>query len=59
MRRVTKQEIEEAKELNLGFCTQCEEWTGECVEPDARNYECPDCNSPTVVGFETLLFEVL
>jgi len=36
-----------------GYCRTCQEVTrwGDC-EPDAREYECPDCGEKTVYGLE-------
>lgn len=40
---------------NIGFCRKCDaEVDG--VEPDARNYECPECGEMEVFGAEELLF---
>ncbi len=35
-----------------GVCTVCRDWTADCVEPDARKYECPDCGERSVYGAE-------
>ncbi len=41
---------------NLGLCVKCGyEQSG--VEPDARGYECDDCEEPTVYGAEELLLQ--
>lgn len=47
-------EIEEASEDNLGWCTNCKEWTHYSCEPDARKYECPECERNTVYGAEEM-----
>ena len=39
----------------LGWCTQCEDFTRECTEPDARKYNCPICEEMTVYGAEEAL----
>jgi Zn finger protein HypA/HybF involved in hydrogenase expression len=44
--------IEEAMESNQGWCTTCQEWTNDCVEPDARKYKCEVCGERTVFGAE-------
>jgi hypothetical protein len=38
---------------NDGYCSHCNSITKEGgVEPDAKNYSCPDCNNPTLMGIE-------
>lgn len=44
----------ECGEEYLGFCRACEAETDQ-VEPDARNYKCPDCGQFEVFGAEELL----
>jgi hypothetical protein len=42
---------------SVGFCKACgAEAHG--VEPDARNYECEECEAPEVSGAEELLMEM-
>lgn len=53
-RTFTIEEIEEAMECGLGFCTSCGAMKGFC-EPDARNYECDDCGEMAVYGAEELV----
>lgn len=43
-------EAVEAGEDLMGWCPDCEDWTRDMTEPDARGYECPDCGSHTVIG---------
>jgi uncharacterized Zn finger protein len=38
----------------LGLCRECGSVT-ECVEPDARNYQCPACSAMEVFSLEELL----
>ena len=38
-----------------GFCTNCKDFTRECTEPDAEDYDCPECEQNTVVGTEQAL----
>jgi len=46
-------EILDAINDNAGYCTTCEAITMDSsVEPDAENYECPDCGNMTVMGIE-------
>lgn len=43
---------------NPGVCTSCgmvDEFAG--CEPDARNYECPECGKHTLMGLEEALME--
>ncbi len=38
-----------------GYCCDCELIVHEDVEPDAEEQECPECNNPTLMGYETAL----
>lgn len=49
---ITLEEYWEYRNGYVGFCTTCLEWTADCVEPDAHEYECPACGEPTVYGAE-------
>ena len=50
---MTLDRIMEHVESNDGFCTICKKVTAfGGVEPDARNYECPECGQPEVFGME-------
>lgn len=52
---VTESEYKDACDSNLGFCIECKKFTREMVEPDAENYECPECESNNVFGAEQSL----
>ena len=39
----------------LGFCSNCGEEHGDCLEPDARNVTCDYCGQNKVFGLEELL----
>ncbi len=55
---MTVDEYREAREEYHGFCTECEAVTLECgVEPDARDYKCPECGLFTVIGIEEALID--
>ena len=45
----------EASEGYEGFCVDCKEWTRSMCEPDARDYDCPDCEGKTVIGADEVL----
>lgn len=45
--------VMEASEENRGFCLACGE-SQDCVEPDARRYECECCGKAKVYGAEEL-----
>ena len=45
--------IEEMAENSQGFCLACGEMA-DCVEPDARGYECECCGKPKVYGAQEL-----
>lgn len=56
MTKPTLREVREASESYQGWCTNCEEWTHDSCEPDARKYTCPECDQPTCYGAEELAF---
>lgn len=57
---MTVDEYEQHRDDNDGYCTECKEWTADNCEPDARNYECPECGEPTVYGSEeSLIMELI
>ena len=43
MKTFTLEQIQEADEMYLGFCAECGA-ERECCEPDARNYQCDECD---------------
>jgi len=53
--KITEQEYLEAVRNMEGYCTACEAFTREMCEPDAREYDCPDCGENTVYGAEEAL----
>lgn len=50
--RVSMEEYWHYRNELVGFCTACQDWTRECTEPDAREYDCPVCEELTVFGTE-------
>jgi hypothetical protein len=41
-----------------GYCTDCKDITRDSdTEPDATDYECPDCEEMTCMGIEQALLE--
>jgi hypothetical protein len=50
-RTFTLAQIEEASDLQCGFCIACGAMR-ECCEPDARKYHCGDCKESQVYGAE-------
>jgi len=46
-----------ARENYQGYCTECEDWTRDCTEPDAEDYDCPVCDKHTVIGADNYLIE--
>lgn len=57
--QITEDEYLEAQETNQGWCTKCQEFTSDFAEPDAREYECPQCGEETVFGADQALIEML
>lgn len=56
--KLPRADIEYALDNSLGWCTGCADFTRECTEPDAEGYDCPVCESDSVVGAE-LAYAVL
>ena len=55
MIKFNEEEYLDAREFYGGYCTECAEWTRDCTEPDAENYDCPECEQNTVIGAEMYL----
>ena len=53
-RTFTLAQIEEASDLQCGFCLACGAMQENC-EPDARKYRCDDCRQNQVYGAEELV----
>jgi hypothetical protein len=54
---MTTEELQQHIDDNDGYCRFCNAWTQDGgVEPDARNYECPECSNHTLFGAEETLF---
>lgn len=54
---ISEDEYTEAVDSNAGWCTKCLSFTHDCAEPDAREYECPECENKSVFGAEQALIE--
>jgi hypothetical protein len=54
-RTFSLEEIEEAAELQCGFCVACGAMRKAC-EPDARHYQCDECGRHQVFGVDELYF---
>lgn len=52
---VTQNEYAMAARDYIGWCTSCHEFTRDCTEPDAEEYDCPKCEQNTVMGAEQAL----
>ena len=48
--KVSEQKYLDARDSYYGWCPSCGEFTRECTEPDAENYDCPKCGQDVVVG---------
>ena len=55
MRKITEDEFKDAEGYMIGWCTHCEEFTRECTESDAEEYDCDECEQLTVYGAEQAL----
>lgn len=49
------EDVMDALQDNLGWCTECQDFTTEQVEPDAARYRCSACRKMTVYGAEQAL----
>jgi hypothetical protein len=52
MKAISVDEFQDMCDESQGFCTTCQEFTRDCCEPDAENYDCPECGRLTVYGAE-------
>lgn len=52
MKTVSSIDYEDMCDSYMGFCTLCQEFTRENTEPDAHEYDCPDCGNNSVMGAE-------
>ena len=57
--KVPEAEYVEATESYTGWCKACKKFTRGCTEPDAEDYDCPECEQNTVIGAENALIEGL
>lgn len=53
---ISEEDFQEAQEDHMGWCANCKEFTRDCCEPDASEYDCPECGNNTVYGAEEALF---
>jgi predicted RNA-binding Zn-ribbon protein involved in translation (DUF1610 family) len=51
----TIEEIQQASDEYRGWCTTCKDFTRDSTEPDACEYDCPECGENTVYGAEEAL----
>lgn len=56
---ITEAEYQDARDNYEGFCTVCNAFTRLETEPDADEYDCPECEGLTVVGAENALVDEL
>jgi Zn finger protein HypA/HybF involved in hydrogenase expression len=53
--QISEEEYGEHCDNNDGYCLSCQKWTADShIEPDAREYSCPDCRQLSVYGAEEL-----
>lgn len=57
MTTVTEEQYQDAVDNDMGWCTICKDFTRECTEPDAENYDCPNCQSHSVIGAELAMID--
>ena len=57
--KITVREYEVADDSSEGICVSCGEYRSGC-EPDAREYECYECEKMTVYGVsEALIMDLI
>lgn len=49
---LSMEEYQDMADSYQGYCTLCEAFTRDCTEPDAEEYDCPDCGENSVMGAE-------
>lgn len=54
---ISEDRFVQANSDHEGWCTNCQDFTHECAEPDAQNYRCPVCRDMTVMGAENALLQ--
>jgi len=54
--KITESRYSEARSSYEGWCVECLEFTRSQTEPDAQDYDCPQCEEDTVIGAENLLY---
>lgn len=52
---VSVEVYQEMADSYYGYCTNCGDFTRDCTEPDAEDYDCPVCEENTVFGTEQSL----
>lgn len=55
MARVLKEVYRYSVEHYMGWCPDCGRFTRPHTEPDAEDYDCPDCGGENVMGAEQAL----
>jgi len=53
--KISIEYIQDMVEDNVGYCSTCEDFTTDGVEPDAQEYTCDVCEQDTVYGAEQAL----
>jgi predicted RNA-binding Zn-ribbon protein involved in translation (DUF1610 family) len=53
--KITEADFQQHAKDYDGYCMHCDKITTEGVEPDAANYECPECGHMSVFGVEMAL----
>lgn len=54
-RKLSVDEVRDAIDNGYAWCTTCQGFTCQVVEPDARRYTCDECDEPTAYGAEWAL----
>ena len=54
--KITESRYSEARSTYEGWCVECLEFTRSQTEPDAEDYDCPQCEENTVIGADNLLY---
>ena len=55
--KISEEEYLDNEDSYMGFCTNCNEFTRCETEPDAEDYDCPECEDDSVIGAMTAMME--
>ncbi len=54
-KQVSESDYLDATDNYRGWCPECQEFTRDNTEPDAEEYDCPECGGNSVMGAKQAL----